>query len=351
MKAAVVGCGLVATQKYFPALRRLGRQVEVAAICDTNEEVLSLAKPRVPRANSYTDLNRMLEEEQPDLVVLCTPPGTHMPLAMKALDADCNILIEKPMALTSEDCDAIIQGAERAGRKVGVMHNQLYNRGFIRARELAERGSIGDFVGMRIMLMTHTDYMTSDKEHWAHRLPGGVLGETGPHPVYLSLPWIGHVDDSHIVIRRHLPEYHWSIGDYIHFTLAGELGLSAITLVYGSRNNGVAIEVFGTDGVLKVDLQTRTALVYRRRSLGASTVAKSVVSETMALLGGMVSTALRYPAKLSVDPHEEGLRRFLRHLDTGEAYPSSGVEGREVVRVMEMITAKSGQPQREVTIP
>ena len=94
------------------------------------------------------------------------------------------------MATSVAECDEIISEAQAAGVKVGVAHSDLFYDSFMKARELVTHDVIGECRGMRIFLSTPTDYMTSRPDHWAHKLPGGVFGESGPHVVYMTLAFI-----------------------------------------------------------------------------------------------------------------------------------------------------------------
>jgi len=87
----------------------MGGSLEVGAICDLDEGLLARASLIMPGAATYTDVERLLKETRPDVVVLCTPPRTHALLAVQALESGASVLIEKPMALSGEECDQILE--------------------------------------------------------------------------------------------------------------------------------------------------------------------------------------------------------------------------------------------------
>ena len=154
LKAAIVGAGLIAGKKHIPAFLRHKKKVELVALCDLNEEGARklAAQFGVPRV--YSDIGEMIEKEKPDLVDICTPPQTHVKLAIAAMDRGCHVLIEKPMALTVAECDKIVEASERNNVKVCVGHSDLFYYPFMEARKLVNEGAIGEFRGMRIMLST-----------------------------------------------------------------------------------------------------------------------------------------------------------------------------------------------------
>jgi predicted dehydrogenase len=177
IKAAIVGAGLISRKKHVPAFAKHRNKVDLVALCDVNADAARMLAEEFSIPRTYTDINQMIGRERPDLVDICTPPQTHVTLALEAIQAGCNVLIEKPMALSVSDCDAIVDAAGAAGVKVCVGHSDLFYYPFLEARELVRDGAIGECRGMRIFLSTPTNYMTSQRDHWAHSLPGGVIGE------------------------------------------------------------------------------------------------------------------------------------------------------------------------------
>src|SRR5437667_3954875 len=127
MKVAVVGCGLIAVRKYIPILQRLRNKVSIVGVCDRDEAVLKQVTTKFRIKNAYQDYSQMLRQEAPDIVVVCTPPATHTKLVLMALQSRAHVLVEKPMALTSADCREIVEVAHRCERRLGVMHNQVFN--------------------------------------------------------------------------------------------------------------------------------------------------------------------------------------------------------------------------------
>src|SRR5206468_11526176 len=159
---------------------------------------------------AYSSLEELLAAERPDMVDICTPPRTHAALATQALHGGAHVMIEKPMAISTEECDQIIDAARQTNRKICVAHSDLFYESFMEARDRVVRGDIGEFRAMRILLSTPTDYMTSRKDHWAHRLPGGVFGESGPHPTYLALAFISPIQEVKVHGVHLLKDYTWS---------------------------------------------------------------------------------------------------------------------------------------------
>src|SRR5579884_2326115 len=209
LKAAVAGTGLIATVKHLPAWNRIPDLATLVAIADVDAERGAQVAQQfnVPRA--YTDLGELLEREKPDVVDICTPPRTHAPLAIQAMRGGAHVLVEKPFAVTVEECDEILEVANETGRSVCVGHSDLFYPSYMRIRRAVQGGAIGEFRGMRIFLSTPVDYITSKPDHWANALPGGVIGETGPHVVYMTVPFINPIIDVQVQASKLLPAYSW----------------------------------------------------------------------------------------------------------------------------------------------
>jgi len=196
LRVGIVGCGLVAKGQHIPGFMRLKRNVVLQAVCDKNENLVREIAAKYSIPGVYGDLSQMLSKENLDIIAICTPPQTHAPLAVEAAEHGCHVLLEKPMALKISDCDRMIDASNRYGVKLCVVHNMLFNPPFPKARKLVAEGAIGKFIGMRIFMSDPREAMIMKKDHWIHKLPGGLIGETGPHAVYMSLAFVDKVKDA-----------------------------------------------------------------------------------------------------------------------------------------------------------
>src|SRR5712692_10555808 len=337
LKAAIVGTGFIATQKHLPAWRRMKGLANVAALCDVDRERGKETARQFGVQVAYESLQDLLEAERPDVVDICTPPKTHAALALIALKGGAHVLIEKPMAVSKEECDTIIAAAREANRKVCVAHSDLFYPAFMKAREWAEQGKIGEFKGMRIFLSTPTDYITSNPAHWAHRLPGGVIGETGPHVVYLTLAFIKTISDVRIHAQKLFPEFPWSPFEDYRLDLIGENAVSSATLTYATKHWGAQVDIWGSEGLLKVDLESQTLVHYRRSRLTQAVIAASALSEAAKIVKGSLTIGTGVLTRRFENTHALLIRRFLEGLRNGADPPVTAQDGREAVRVMNLI--------------
>jgi len=337
LKVAVIGAGFISSNRHIPAWKSIGSKAEVVGLSDLNRDMAAKTAAQFDIKGIYNDAAEMIAREQPDVVDICTPPATHAKIAAMAMDHGCHMLIEKPMALTIGDCDAIAQGARQRGVQVCVAHTGLFYEPFIRGRELVEHGAIGKFMGMRIVISTPTDYLTSSEEHWAHKLPGGAIGETGPHAVYMSLAFIGRVERVTVDGAKLLLQYPWSRFEDYRINLVGDTGISSISVNYATSQWMVWVEIAGTDGTLLLDLHGRSVVRRRRARLKPMAVGLSVLGEGAQLFKEALLTGFRLATLRTASTHDRLIRAFAESLLNRTSVPVTAEEGREAVRIMSMI--------------
>jgi predicted dehydrogenase len=341
LKVAIVGCGAIAGIRHIPAFLKLTKQVVLQAVCDRNEKLARSTAQRYGVPGVYADLTGMLAKEKPDIVDICTPPQTHAALTLEAIESGCHILLEKPMALTTADCDKMAKAAAARNVQLCIIHNQLFYPPVIKAREMVARGAIGDFIGMRIFMSDPRDEMIMRPDYWIHKLPGGVIGETGPHPVYKSLVFIGKVNNVDVSARR-LLEHPWAPFDDFRIELEGEKGTSSIVISYPSNCRASTIDLMGTEGSLHLDL-LHMLLVRQGRNASMSplALAASALGNAARIVSGVAGNTLSVLAgQGEFYGHNTVIAGFVDSLRQGRRPPVTGEEGRETTRVIEMIVTR-----------
>ncbi|MCA1595785.1 MAG: hypothetical protein LC772_05115, partial [Chloroflexi bacterium] len=112
---------------------------------------------------------------------------------------------------------------------------------------------------------------------------------------------------------------------------------STITLAYTTKHWAAQVEFWGTDGLIRADLESQAVVLYRRPSLKPAVVAFSALSEPIQIIRTTMSTALRY-ARGQVDKtHDLLIRRYIEAIKQGKPSPVPAAEGRESVRILDLI--------------
>ena len=142
MKYALVGCGRISPNHIEAAKNN---QLEFVALCDIIPEMMDekAEKFGLDDVHKYTDYREMLQKERPDLVAVATESGKHAAIALDCIAAGCNVIIEKPIALSIADADAIISAAERTGVVVCANHQNRFNKSVQYIRKAIEEGRFG----------------------------------------------------------------------------------------------------------------------------------------------------------------------------------------------------------------
>ncbi|MEM9235408.1 MAG: Gfo/Idh/MocA family oxidoreductase [Verrucomicrobiota bacterium] len=142
VRVGIVGCGY-----WGPNLARnfasLGG-VELAGVCDPSAERLEHMRKRFPAVPRFESLAEMLEGAEVDVVAVATPVRTHHAIALEAMKAGKHVLIEKPMAASSEECEDLIAAAEQAGVILMAGHTFLYSEPVRKIVEIIRSGEIGE---------------------------------------------------------------------------------------------------------------------------------------------------------------------------------------------------------------
>ncbi len=175
----IVGAGIIAASHKAALLGN--SSCELAAVCDiTAEKAEQLAEGT--NARVYTDYREMQEAEQLDAVILNLPHYLHKEVSVFFLEHHIAVLVEKPMANTTEECDAMIEASQRANTLLAVGHVQRYYECYRKLRERMEAGRLG-----KLCLMTETrnvSYFNENRPRWflnKKQAGGGIVMNYGAH--------------------------------------------------------------------------------------------------------------------------------------------------------------------------
>lgn len=193
IRTALIGCGKVGGI-HAAALAGLPA-TELVAVCDTSAERAGAFANRY-LCQPFTDVAVMLRDVKPEAVVIGTPHPLHAEPAIRAAAAGAHVLVEKPMAATLADCDAMLAAARQAGVWLGVISQRRFLEPVRRMRAAIDAGKIGrPALGLFLMYSWRDPaYYTSDpwRGKWATE-GGGVLVNQSPHQLDLLRWFMGDV--------------------------------------------------------------------------------------------------------------------------------------------------------------
>ncbi len=191
MRYALIGCGRISSN-HIVAAQKNG--LDIVAICDLRPENMDdkMIKFRLPETvKKYTDYQKMLEEERPELVAIATESGNHAQIALECIEHGCNLIIEKPIALSIADADNIIAKAAERKVKVCACHQNRFNKSIRKIREAVEMNRFGKMFYGTAHIRWARDYEYYSRAKWrgTWEQDGGALMNQCIHDIDL-LRWL-----------------------------------------------------------------------------------------------------------------------------------------------------------------
>ena len=338
LKVGIIGTGLIATKKHIPSYQKIREICELTALCDTDAEKAAQVAVASGIPRSYSDVGHMIREAKLDLVSVCTPPKTHKDVAILAMKAGAHALIEKPLAMDENECDEILEVSRVTGRQACVAHSDLFYPSFMKARQWVQEGRIGRLKGMTLFLSTPVDYITSKQDHWANKLPGGVIGESGPHLVYMALAFLPRVTQVRAAGYKKMREYPWSPYEDYRIEIISEDVICSAVAVYDTQQWAAEMQLWGEKGMIKADLESMSIVLSRRPRLGASSVGVAALGQSLSAAGSVIAQGLSYFTGRYRNTHDHLIQKFAEAIRNNQPVPATLEEGREAVRVMRLLT-------------
>ncbi len=181
VRVGVIGCGEVAQGRHLPALQQLPG-AEIVALADTDARKLETVGERFRIGRRYADYRALLEDEDVDAVAVCVPVRLHAELATNAMEAGKHVFVEKPLALSLDECEHLVQWASDTAKKTMLGFNLRWHRLVRQARAMIRQGDLGPIRLLRSTFTSGTRYWPNASEWKKHReLGGGVLIEIASH--------------------------------------------------------------------------------------------------------------------------------------------------------------------------
>lgn len=147
LRVGVLGAGLISQSAHFDSCRK-ARNAELYAICDIAEDLVTrMAATHQPQV-TYLDYDAMLADAQVEAVIIGTADQFHLPLARKALMAGKHVLVEKPLGVNIEECEALRDQIRGTGLVLQVANNKRFDPGIAFAHRFVKE-KIGQLVAMK----------------------------------------------------------------------------------------------------------------------------------------------------------------------------------------------------------
>lgn len=143
MRYALIGCGRISPNHIAAAL---SNNLEIIGLCDLDLEKAKKAAAQFglnERTILYTDYRELIHDKHPELVAIATESGKHAQIALYCIEQGCNVIIEKPIALSLKDADKIIKASQHNNVKVSTCHQNRFNKSIQKIKESIDNKRFG----------------------------------------------------------------------------------------------------------------------------------------------------------------------------------------------------------------
>jgi predicted dehydrogenase len=186
IKVGVVGYGGAFNmgKAHLNEMQRAGMQP--TAVAEIDPQRLEVARQDFPGIETYSSVAAMLRKSDVDLLAIITPHNTHARLALQCLNAGRHVVCEKPLAITTAECDAMIAAARRRRVVLSTYHNRHWDGCIMQAvKTIRGRRAIGDVVRVE----AHMGGWGQPRDWWrsSKSISGGILYDWGVHLLEYTL--------------------------------------------------------------------------------------------------------------------------------------------------------------------
>lgn len=258
MRYALIGCGMISKNHINAALET---GFEIVALCDLVQENLNKAIELIPeslrdKVALYTDYNLMLAEQKPEIVAIALGSGLKRKLSIDCMEAGANVIVEKPIALSLEDADAMIETSKKCGVKLCVCHQLRFTPTAQAIKKASENGGFGKLFHATVQVRRNRNKAYFDAGKWrgTWAQDGGTLMNQCIHYTDLLTWFMGK------------PVEVFAYTDNLNhsYTEAEDMGLAVVKFENGSygmiegtintypNNLNDSMAVFGSEGTASV---------------------------------------------------------------------------------------------------
>ncbi len=258
MNYALIGCGRISTNHIKAAVEN---SIDIIAVCDIVAENMEslLAKHELADSsiNRYTDYKEMLEKEKPAFVSIATESGNHAEIALYCIEKGIHVIIEKPMALSIEDFNKIIELSEEKNIKVCACHQNRFNKSVQKMRAALENGDFGKLSHgtIHVRWNRNKDYYTQAAWRGTWAQDGGALMNQCIHGIDLLRWTMGdEIEEVYGVTKQVFHDYLEceDLGTAIVKFKNGATGIIEGTTNVYPKNLEETLYIFGEKGTVKL---------------------------------------------------------------------------------------------------
>jgi len=315
LRWGLIGCGDIAAKRVAPALRDLSN-CDFAAVSRARFELAESFAAEFGAKKWYKTADELLKNNEIDAVYVATPVNLHCPHTIAAAEAGKHVLCEKPMAMTTTECDRMIAACRAGNVKLGIAYYRRFYPVIDRIKQIIAAGRIGKVVLVQINAFEYFNPKPGDSRYWfveKAKAGGGPMFDFGCHRIEVLLNILGPVKFTkgfayNVVFDREVED---TSAAFFCFDSGANAVLTVTHAAYESQDT---LDIFGTEGSIHVPVL----------NAGTMTVKTQDAEYTE-----------EHPPAANI--HQPLIDDFTAAVLTGREPAVGGAVGREVSRIEEQI--------------
>jgi myo-inositol 2-dehydrogenase / D-chiro-inositol 1-dehydrogenase len=342
IKIAILGAGFI-SEIHCESYHRFVPDAEVVAVYTRNAEKAQSFAQKHGISQWYNDLDAIIQSSGADVIDICLPNFLHADATLKAAAAGKHIIIEKPLAVTLEEADAMISACKKAGVKLMYAEELCFAPKYERVRQMVNEGAIGE-----IYMLKQSEKHSGPHSDWFYDINlagGGVLMDMGCHGI-AWFRWMlknARAKSVYATMSTVLHKQRTKAEDNSVVIIEFENGVTGLVENSWAKHGGMddRSEVYGTGGVVYADLfMGNAAIAYSKNGYGyAMEKADTTVGWTFTIFEEAFNQG--YPQEL---------KHFIDCVQHNKEPLVTGEDGRAVLEIIYAAYASAAQG-RKISLP
>ncbi|MCZ6680862.1 MAG: Gfo/Idh/MocA family oxidoreductase [Candidatus Poribacteria bacterium] len=341
----IIGCGMIA-DFHSAAIAEL-EHGKLVAVSSRNEDNAKRVADRY-QVDRYSDYNEMLKRSDLDMVCICTPSGAHRDPAVAAAKAGKHVIVEKPLEVTLDRCDDIIQACDDAGVRLCAIFNSRFSEGSQLVKKTIDSGRFGKITLGDAYIKWYRSQEYYDSGGWRGTWAldgGGALMNQSIHAIDLLQYFMGPVKAvqafTHTMTHERI-----EVEDVAVAALRFENG--ALGVIEGTTTAYPGLlkrtEISGSNGTVILEEEDIIKWEFEPETPEDAEILQRF-SETRSGGGGAAD-----PRAISHENHRRQMENLINAIEAGTPHLVDGREGRKAVEII-LAIYKSSQEGRMVHLP
>lgn len=331
----IVGCGMISGWHAEAILKIQGARL--VGITDINAKAVAAFAEKY-NTKAFSTIEALLENDEVEVVCICTPSGLHAPLAIKAANAGKHVIVEKPMAITLNEAEDVVRACKVNGIKLAVISQLRFTDAVCKLKDSVEKGMLGRLISGDIYMKYYRSQEYYDNGGWRGTWKmdgGGALLNQGIHGVDLLQYIMGPVSSVFAYTRTlsRKIEVEDTAAALLEFE-NGALGvIQATTSIYPGAPR--RLEICGDRGTVTLEEDNIVNWVIEGQ--------KGI---DLSNLNGSVNSSFMDPKAISIEGHVKQIGDMVDAIRYSRKPLVDEYEGKKTVEIIMAVyeSSKSGKP-------